>query len=243
MKLADGQAATIKLLLPAEATNVSFPDNADRFVRTPDGFADTAPLIPGEKAGQIIVNYILPYESGLTYSYSAQWLTGGINFLLDDSSGLTANGDRLTDMGVQTMGDGSKFALLKHDTLKPGEAVALTLSGDLKLKAPPEQSQAQSQTSTTASPNAADASLPVALGGIIVGLGLVAFGVWWFKRPEIAPVSVAASDETTYKDLLTQIALLDDTYERGETDEATYKARRTELFQQARRLMQASETR
>ncbi len=126
--------------------------------------------------------------------------------------------------------------------LAPGEKVAITLSGDLKLKDPPEQSQTQSQTSTTASPSTADASLPVAMGGIIVGLSLLAFGVWWFRRPEPAPVSVAASDETPYKDLLTQIALLDDTHERGEMDEATYKTRRTELFQQARLLMQASET-
>jgi len=242
LKLDDGTAATIQFPLPPDATNVAFPDSTDRFVRTPAGFADTAPLVPGENAGQIIVNYILPYQSGLTYSYTAQLPTGGVNFLIDNSSGLTAKGDGLADAGVQSMGDGSKFALLKHAALAPGEKVAITLSGDLKLKDPPEQSQTQSQTSTTASPSAADASLPVAVGGIIVGLSLVAFGIWWFKRPEPAPVRVAASDETTYKDLLTQIALLDDTHERGEMDEATYTARRTELFQQARLLMQAGET-
>lgn len=166
VKLADGQSATIQFPLPPDATNVTFPDNSDRFVRTPDGFADTAPLVPGENAGQIIVNYILPYQPGMTYSYAAQLPTGGINFLIDDSSGLTANGDGLTDMGVQTMGDGSKFAMLKHDALKPGEKVAITLSGDLKLKATPTEAQTQSQVPAAASPSASDAtSLLVAIGG------------------------------------------------------------------------------
>ncbi len=243
VKLADGQAATIKLPLPAEATNVSFPDNADRFVRTPDGFADTAPLVPGETTGQIVVNYILPYEPGLTYSYSAQWPTGGINFLLDDSSGLTANGDGLADMGLQTMGDGSKFALLKHDTLRPGEKVALTLSGDLKLKAPLEQPQSQAQSATMSSASAPDMpSLLIAIGGLIIGLMLVVIGIWRFKRPEPSLAVADAADESAYKDLLTQIARLDDAQERGEVDEAIYQTRRAELFQQARALIQAGET-
>ena len=64
------------------------------------------------------------------------------------------------------------------------------------------------------------ASLLVAIGGIIIGLMLVAFGIWWFKRPEPALAVAEASDESTYKELLTQIALLDDAHERGEMDEA-----------------------
>lgn len=243
VKLTNSQVATIKLPLPAAATNVSFPDNADRFVRTADGFADTAPLIPGEKAGQIIVNYILPYEPGLTYSYSAQWPTGGINFLLDDSSGLTVNGDGLTDTGVQTMGDGSKFKLLEHDALKPGEKVALTLSGDLKLKAPPGEPQsANANSALTGAQTPENSSLPIALGGLFLGLMLVVFGLWWFRRPAPVQVTAETSDESLYKDLLTQIALLDDAHERGEVDEVIYQARRTELFQQARALIKPNET-
>ncbi len=242
VKLGDGKSATIQFPLPPDATNVTFPDNGDRFVRTPDGFADTAPLVPGEKVGQIIVNYVLPYKSGLSYTYLAQLPTGGINFLIEDGSGLTANGDGLTDAGVQSAGDGYKFAMLKHDALKPGEKVAITLSGELKLKAPPTEAQTQSQASTTASPSASDATnLLVAIGGVIVGLILVAFGIWWFKRPEPALAVAKASDESAYKDLLTQIALLDDAHERGEIDEEAYKALRTELFQQARALIQTGE--
>ena len=242
VKLTDGKSATIQFPLPPDATNVTFPDNGDRFVRTPDGFADTAPLVPGEKVGQIIVNYVLPYKSGLTYTYLAQLPTGGVSFLIDESSGLTAKGDSLTDAGVQSMGDGSKFAMLKRGALKVGEKADITLSGDLKLKAPPTEVQTQSQASTTASPSASDATnLLVAIGGVIVGLTLVAFGIWWFKRPEPALAVAEAAYESTYKDLLTQIALLDDAHERGEFDEATYKTRRAELFQQARALMRASD--
>ncbi len=241
VKLADGKAATIQFPLPPEATNVTFSATGDRFVRTAAGFADTAPLVPGEKTGQIIVNYVLPYKSGLTYSYSAQLPTGGINFLIDNSSGLTANGDGLTDMGVQTTGDGAKFAMLERGALQPGEKVALTLSGE--LKAPPAEAQTQSQASAAVSPSTPDtATLIVAIGGVIVGLLLVAFGIWWFRRPEPTLAVMEADDESTYKDLLTQIALLDDAHERGEVDEETYQARRAELFQQARALIQRGET-
>ncbi|HEY4720361.1 MAG TPA: hypothetical protein VII92_00830 [Anaerolineae bacterium] len=243
LKLADGKAATIQFPLPPDATNVTFPDNRDRFVRTPDGFADTAPVVPGENAGQIIVNYILPYQSGMTFSYTAQLPTGGLSFLIDDSSGLTASGDGLSDAGAQSMGDGSKFAMLKHAALQPGEKVAITLSGELQLKAPPTQPQAESQSSLAASPITAGVpNVPIVIGGIVIGLTLIVLGLWWFRRPDPALASTEAPDESTYKDLLTQIALLDDAHDRGEMDEATYKARRTELFQQARLLMQASET-
>jgi hypothetical protein len=81
-------------------------------------------------------------------------------------------------------------------------------------------------------------SLLVAIGGILIGLLLVAFGIWWFKRPEPALAVAETSDEATYKDLLTQIALLDDAHEQGEVDEVTYQTRRAELFRQARALIQ-----
>ncbi len=243
--LATITAATIQVPLPAAATNVSFPDSAERFVRTPAGFVDTAALVPGQDAGQIVVKYILPYQPGLTYSYSAPWPTGGINFLLDVSSGLTAKGDKLIEQGVQTMGDGSQFALLKHAALQLGEQAALTLSEELQLKAPPGQSEAQAlpATAQSAAMTGARASetpgLPLAIGGLLIGLLLVVVGVWWFRRPE--PALAEISDESTYKDLLTQIALLDDAHERGEVEETVYQARRSELFQLARVLIKPGE--
>jgi hypothetical protein len=42
--------------------------------------------------------------------------------------------------------------------------------------------------------------------------------------------------------LHTQIALLDESHEQGEMDADTYQARRAELMQTARTLMQADET-
>ncbi len=238
LKLADGKAATIQFLLPPDATNVSFPDNSDRFVRTPDGFADTAPLVPGENAGQIIVNYILPYQSGMTYAYTAQLPTGGLSFLIDDSSGLTASGDGLTDAGVQSMGDGSKFAMLKHAALKPGEKVAITLSGELQLKAPPTQPQAESQSAVAA--NSITAGVPnvaIVLGGIVIGLTLIVLGLWWFRRPDPALASTETPDESGFKAILTQIAALDEMHDRGEIDGEAYQAHRTALFRQAKELM------
>jgi hypothetical protein len=240
LKLADGKLATIEFPLPAEAVNVTFnPEEADRFVRTPIGFADTAPLGPGSKSGQVIVNYILPYQSGLTYTYAAQLPTGGLNFLVDQSSGLSVTGEGLTDGGAQPMGDGSQFSILTHDALQPGEKATVTLAGELKVNeaAQPAMAAANSTSSSPTGPNPA-----VAIGGIIIGLALAAFGIWYFRKPDPVLATVEPASDTSFKSILTQIALLDESHEQGEMDADTYQARRAELMQTARTLMQMDET-
>jgi hypothetical protein len=137
------------------------------------------------------------------------------------------------------MGDGSKFAMLKHAALQPGEKVAMTLSGELQLKAPPTQPQAESQSSLAGSPITAGVpNVPIMIGGIVIGLTLIVLGLWWFRRPDPALASTEVPDESTYKDLLTQIALLDDAHDRGEIDGEAYQTHRMALFRQAKELMQ-----
>jgi hypothetical protein len=239
VKLADGKLATLEFPLPAEAANVTFnPEDADRFVRTPIGFADTAPLGPGSKSGQVMVNYILPYQSGLKYTYAAPLPTGGVNFLVDQSSGLSVTGDGLTDGGAQPMGDGSQFSILTHDALQVGEKATVTLAGEMKVTeaAQPEMA-ATNSTSSLTGPNPA-----VAIGGIIIGLALAAFGIWYFRRPDPVLATIEPSSDTSFKNILTQIAMLDESHEQGEMDADTYQARRAELMQTARALMQVDET-
>ncbi len=238
VKLADGKFATLEFPLPAEAANVTFnPEDADRFVRTPTGFADTAPLGPGSKSGQVIVNYILPYQSGLTYTYAAPLPTGGLNFLVDQSSGLSVTGEGLTDGGLQPMGDGSQFSILTHDALQPGEKATVTLAGELKVN---EAAQPAMPAANPTSPNAPNPA--VAIGGIIIGLVLAAFGIWYFRRPDPVLASIEPSDDSSFKGILSQIAMLDESHEQGEMDADTYQARRAELMQTARTLMQMDET-
>ncbi|MBI3361494.1 MAG: hypothetical protein HY023_10330 [Chloroflexi bacterium] len=73
--LADGRTATLEFALPPGANKVSFKgdDSGGRFLITPEGFADTGAVQPGEGATQIIVSYTLPYSSGMTVAHPVNY--------------------------------------------------------------------------------------------------------------------------------------------------------------------------
>ena len=200
-------------------------------MRTPGGFADTGSLLPGASSGQIMVNYVLPYTPGMAHAYTAQFATRGVNFLVAEDSGLTVTGDGFTPASAQQTSDGLKFAVLTRGPLQPGESVRVTLSGELT---PMVATQADSQAS-----GAVESRLPdnvIVFGGLVIGLALIATGLWRFRR---TGRSIAiASAEWDYEAVLTQIALLDEARERGEVDEGMHRTRRAALFEQAKCLIE-----
>jgi len=61
MTLDDGTPVTYKLSLPDKVSNLNFEhDSNGRFLQFPGGFADTAPLVPGNGSNQVMVSYVLP---------------------------------------------------------------------------------------------------------------------------------------------------------------------------------------
>jgi len=227
--LADGAPATFEFPLPEGATNVAFyPEAGSRFVRTSDGFADAAPLLPGENSGQVMVNYILPYTSGMTYAYTARLATRGLNFMYAEDAGVTVAGDGLAPTGVQQTGDGFKFAVLSGGPLQPGQTARVTLSGEPQVSVMPP-----AVTRTDAATASSSPSGVIVVAGIALGLGLVAVGAWWFRQSSQNTLA-AAPAESEFEALLMQIALLDEARERGEVDETIYTSRRAALIEQAR---------
>jgi hypothetical protein len=90
-----------------------------------------------------------------------------------------------------------------------------------------------------------NSTLPLALGGGLLGLAMIGVGVWWWRRPE----DVAGEDNemdaktgaTTFDDLITQIAQLDETFDRGELDEGIYHRERRRLREQAKSMLDQQE--
>jgi hypothetical protein len=140
-------------------------------VLLPGGFADTAPIPPGEGGSQVVVGYDLPYTGKLEYNYVAPVAVEGVSFLVLESSGLTLKGKGLTPAGEQSLEDGSKFNVYKASSLKAGESIQFTLS---------DQPGSETQVGAAILKNNKNQGLAVGAG--VLGLALMVAGVWWWRR-------------------------------------------------------------
>ena len=167
------RTGTLKFQLPDEAQNVKFGNDSSgsRYVLLPGGFADTAPIPPGEGGSQVVVGYNLPYTGKLEYNYIAPVAVEGVSFLVLESSGLSLEGKGLTPSEERTLQDGSKFNVYKASSLKAGESIQLTLSG---------QPGGEAGMGTVITQNGGSTGLGIGVG--VLGLALVSAGVWWWRR-------------------------------------------------------------
>jgi hypothetical protein len=238
--LEEGEHATLQFSLPPDAANVTFNTRAaQRFIQFPGGFADTEPLLPGEGTGQIMVSYILPYEDGQTFEYQATLPTKQINFLLDATSGVELTGDDLVSKGVQSMQDGSSFAIFRHAEVQPGSSVQVQLSGTPQVVV---ASEAGSMGEPEGSPSTTSRQ-GLAVGGIVLGLTLVGVGIWWFRKPEEEGFDLLEEDSRgqSMDEIIQAIVGLEQAHEQGELEEEEYQRQRGELRQRAKALLAETE--
>lgn len=236
----DTQLSPLQIPLPEGATNISFNENSNggRFVLTPGGFVDTAPLRPGESTGQVVATYVLPYEDSLTYSWTAPWPVESLSFMLNTATGLSLEGENLTPSGTRDMGEGGQVDVFSHGALEPGESVTATLSGTLLQ---PLAAPAGEMISETRADTGFSSKKGLALGGAILGLALMAVGVWWFRRPEPEGTEEAEDEpKASFDQLVTQIALLDEAYDRGEIKASAYARQRAQMVRKATDLLAQS---
>lgn len=234
LTLSDGVPATFEFPLPENAADISFENDAGRYVLTPDGFADTAPLPPGDGSGQVVVTYTLPYADGMTYTQTAQFPTGGVNLLLPVAIGLSLDGPGFTPTGVREMGAGLQVEVFTRDSLEPGETISATLTGEPVVRAGNVVGGM-----TPELPARQPSRLGIAVGGAALGLALLVVGVWWYRRLEIVPVEMPSG--AAFDELVTEIAALDEAHERGELDGAEFRTQRAALVQRAKGALSAEE--
>lgn len=233
----DARLSPLQFSLPEGATNISFNENSSggRYVLTPGGFVDTAPLRPGESTGQVVVTYLLPYEDSLTYSWTAPWPVESLSFMLNTGIGLSLEGENLTPSGTRDMGEGGQVDVFSHGALESGENVTVSLSGTLlqPLVAPAGDMVSEAETDTGSS-----SKKGLALGGAALGLALMAVGVWWYRRPEPEGIEEAEDEpKVGFDQLVTQIALLDEAHDRGEINRSDYARQRAQMVRQATDLL------
>ncbi|MFZ1399741.1 MAG: hypothetical protein WAS33_22745, partial [Candidatus Promineifilaceae bacterium] len=232
----DALLAPLQFALPEAAANVTFEgDENGRYLRTPGGFVDTSPLRPGEGTGQVVVRYVLPYEDGMVYNLEPNWPTNGINLLVPEGIGISLAGEELVEEGSRDMGDGRQMAVYSYGGIQPDETVSLSLTGELAVTAISSPPLELSET-----PAPAPIRKELAVAGGVLGLLLVGVGIWWYFRSD-AEEDDLAQPETSFDDLVLQLAQLEADHDQGGLDETAYQQQRNKLRQQAQTVLARAE--
>lgn len=226
--LDDGQTATLRFPLPKDADFIFFqPDGQDRFIKFQGGFADTYPLMPGDGSGQFMAQYLVPFSTGREYFYTAPVDIQMINFLLPADSGVSLEGQGLSGPQPYTLQSSKSYQLYTFENIIAGETVQVAFKG---------------KPATASTTGTRSATLPLALGGIILGLTMAGVGVWWWHRPDEEVISDEwdnlmgdRAENYTFDDIIAQIVNLDEAYEQGLIEGPEHHRRRRAFLLEAKK--------
>lgn len=180
--LPSGRKAAIKLPLPEDAKNVQFNgDDPTRFILLSDGFADTAGIIPGDQTSQIMLNYHLPFQEGMSFDYKATLPVEAISLLVPQDSNLSLQGERLASAGVKSFQSGQDYSVFSHDGLQPGEDLRISITGKPKLTNAPGSDAAAVVTKL----DSVSPIVGIGIGAGTLGLAFLVTGMWWWRKSRI----------------------------------------------------------
>ncbi len=210
---------TLRFTLPAGATAFQgMSATPGVYTQTPDGFGYYDAVLPGGDPLQVQVAYQLPLGPGVSLDRAPTYPITEVDLLVQDGE-LKPASDQLIDRGPSEF-QGSKFQVLSGGPFPANQTLPLRLVG---------------------SGPAIDAKLIGGIALLLVGAGVVGFGVWRSRKPpawtQPATPGGPRSTQAERERLLDQIAALDDAFEAGQIAEAEYRKRREALKAKALRLM------
>jgi mono/diheme cytochrome c family protein len=216
----DGEAV-LSFQLPQGATNLQFEDGTlgDRYIQTPDGFGDTVPVRPGSGNYQVLYSYEMPYNRKLELSRPINLPVQAVVILVPEQS-IKIKGEGIQDAGTRDI-QGLQYHMYNGQAVQSGENLELTVTGKPASSSP--------ALTTSSSSN-------LLIGAGVLGLVLVAAGVWLFLRnrpePEDEPEESWPADSATpesAESIMDAILALDDLYQDGTLPEDAYLQRRNDL--------------
>jgi cbb3-type cytochrome oxidase subunit 3 len=127
------------------------------------------------------------------------------------------------------MGNGEQIGIFSYGSLAPDEKLSVTLSGE--LIPPPMTIDNEPQAVVEQEPVSQSA---IAIGVVVLGLAFMGVGYWWYRQPdEEAADDEMVAEDLGFKELVTQIALLDEAHDRGEIEQGVYEEERAALYYRA----------
>jgi mono/diheme cytochrome c family protein len=203
--------ATLEVSLPPGAANLQLQEGAlvDRYQITSEGFAYTAPVLPGDQSLSVLFSFDMPLASSLAFEQAMRYPVRSLNVLVPPE-GLKLDSDQLIGPQSQDVEGVAYFNYTERN--RPANArLRLTLD---------ETSAIDLE------------SLWPALGALAV-MALIGAGwfVWDRRRRRVvynAPAP-ASGDRAFPPDLVEAIARLDEAFERGESPAEDYQRRRAQL--------------
>ncbi len=237
-----GQPTTVFIPLPEGAVGVAFGGGIsdERFVEVEGGLLDTEPIVPGAEASLVFFSYHLiagddPIPLERRFSYPVTILN-----VLVAQPGLTLESEQLQSRG-QELFQGRQYELHTAQNLEPGTPLRLALvpvgggAGSTGVEGmPPAAGQGAASASATGTQG-----LLLWLG---FGLAVVAvFGALVYslatRRP--APVPEGAPELASNpraRQLLAELAELDEAFEAEEIGEAAYELQRVAIREELKAL-------
>lgn len=215
--------------LPQGATNLQFTDGTlgKRYLLTPNGFADTEAVYPGNSSYQLSFTFDLPYPQALAFSQELPFATRAVTVLFPDGV-VSLTSDQLMDGGLY---QGTEYRRYDGADFEAGHRLEMTLSGA------PASATAQNAAGT----GEGEARRNLLVGLAAAGLVLILLGVWVYRRGETRPVQTSGGPQVTSSappvtlppedpgGLMDAIIALDDQFRAGSLPEAAYRQRRAEL--------------
>lgn len=230
--------AAVLFPLPENADFINFePQDNTRFIRYAGGFADLAPIQPGEMVNMLVAGFLLPYTDPQTFTLQTTLPVQSVSFVLPHTSGMTISAEGLGGPEKVEGQDGQIYDLYPLEAIPAGTSLVLTFAGEPNI--PTNGSVVQTEASASRD------KLPITIGLGILGIALAAGGVYGWVRStkrladgvdeeEEAGESPEEENSPDFDALLAQIARLDEQYEQGGLDEKEYRSRRETQMTQAK---------
>ncbi len=223
---ADG---TFELVLPSGAENVNFQRSfgsganfmpAPELIQTDRGWADTVPLRPGQGAMNLLVDYQIPFEDGVTIAHPVFYDTANATVIMPDV-GVSLQGSEWVDQGTQEMGSAGAFLSYAYPEIEAGEALSFELDGRINRTERAAVGPTVETDETTGLIISTSVFLLVVVGAV--------FTVRRWQEP------VPTADYGHIEAQLQAVANLDDAYEAGAIEETKYRSEREKLLSELKK--------
>ena len=212
VEMSDGKTIPF-ISFPEGAAGLGYEttDSSAGFASTENGFA----MPPGEEPYGLIAFASIPKAKEIKIVQPALLSIDTVTLYLPE--GVTAEGETLTDGGVQAL-QGANFHVYTAAPIEKDGTLEFTLSGE--------------PATVTESPDITqNQTVLIGVGGL--GIALISAGVWMYLRDRKKIDEDDEEDEDTFEDTesnLDAIIALDDLHRAGKISDEAYKKRREELM-------------